>query len=145
MNKVIMTGNIVRDMDLSYSASGTAYLRNAIAVNDSFKRDVTYFHNFVAFGKRAETMAQYLKKGSRVLIEGQLTTSEYERDGQKRTSTSISVDNFEFLDRKSDSQGGSNNNQGNYSQNNQSGSYGNSDPFNKVADAVDISSQDLPF
>ena len=104
MNQYTATGNLVREMEMTYSGSGLAILKNCIAVKDSFKKDTTYFHNFTAFGKTAETMANHLHKGSKILITGQLTQSSYEKDGQKRTSTDIIVDRFEFLDSKGNGQ-----------------------------------------
>ena len=103
MNKFIASGNVVRDMEVTYLNNGTALLKNALAVKDEFKKDKTYFFNFTAFGKTAETMANYLNKGSKILIEAQLTQSSYEKDGQKRTSTDLIVNRFEFLDSKKDS------------------------------------------
>lgn len=102
MNKYIATGNLVREIEMNYTSGGLAIFKNCIAVKDTFKKDTTYFHNFTAFGKTAETMANHLHKGSKILIEGQLTQSSYEKDGQKRTSTEVVVDRFEFLDSKKD-------------------------------------------
>ena len=131
MNKYIATGNLVREMELKYSSNGTAILKNALAVKDEFKKDTTYFFNFTAFGKTAETMANYLNKGSKILIEAQMTQSHYEKDGQKRTSTDLIVNRFEFLDSKKD---------------NQSKPYKQErDPFEKSSRPVEIESSDLPF
>jgi len=102
MNRYIATGNLVREVEMTYTAGGLAIFKNCIAVKDTFKKETTYFHNIVAFGKTAETMANFLHKGSKILIEGQLTQSNYEKDGQKRSSTDINVDRFEFLDSKKD-------------------------------------------
>ena len=102
MNKYIATGNLVREVEMTYTGGGLAIFKNCLAVKDAFKKDTTYFHNFTAFGKTAETMANHLHKGSKILIEGQLTQSSYEKDGQKRTSTEVVVDRFEFLDSKKD-------------------------------------------
>ena len=102
MNKYIATGNLVREVEMTYTSGGLAIFKNCLAVKDTFKKDTTYFHNFTAFGKTAETMANHLHKGSKILIEGQLTQSSYEKDGQKRTSTEVVVDRFEFLDSKKD-------------------------------------------
>ena len=102
MNKYIATGNLAREVEMTYTSGGLAIFKNCLAVKDTFKKDTTYFHNFTAFGKTAETMANHLHKGSKILIEGQLTQSSYEKDGQKRTSTEVVVDRFEFLDSKKD-------------------------------------------
>ena len=140
MNKYIATGNLVREVEMTYTAGGLAIFKNCIAVKDTFKKDTTYFHNFTAFGKTAETMANFLHKGSKVLIEGQLTQSSYENDGQKRTSTDVIVDRFEFLDSKKDGAGN-----GQTSQSNNRGSHQPSDPFSSHGESIDISDDDLPF
>ena len=140
MNKYIATGNLVREVEMTYTAGGLAIFKNCIAVKDTFKKDTTYFHNFTAFGKTAETMANFMHKGSKVLIEGQLTQSSYEKDGQKRTSTDVIVDRFEFLDSKKD--GASN---GQTGQSNTRSSHQPSDPFSSHGESIDISDDDLPF
>jgi single-strand DNA-binding protein len=140
MNKYIATGNLVREVEMTYTGGGLAIFKNCIAVKDTFKKDTTYFHNFTAFGKTAETMANFLHKGSKVLIEGQLTQSSYEKDGQKRTSTDVIVDRFEFLDSKKD---GAEN--GQTSQSNTRSSNQPSDPFNSHSEPYSINSDDLPF
>lgn len=140
MNKYIATGNLVREVEMTYTAGGLAIFKNCIAVKDTFKKDTTYFHNFTAFGKTAETMANFLHKGSKVLIEGQLTQSSYEKDGQKRTSTDVIVDRFEFLDSKKDGAGN-----GQTSQSNTRSSHQPSDPFNSHSEPYSINSDDLPF
>lgn len=134
MNKFIATGNLVREMELNQSSNGTAYLRNAIAVKDDYKKDVTHFFNFTAFGKTAETMATYLNKGSKILIEASLNQNAYEKDGQKRTTIDLNVNRFEFLDSKNDQGGG---NQGKKQQ--------TSDPFLSSGQTIDINANDLPF
>lgn len=140
MNKYIATGNLVREVEMTYTAGGLAIFKNCIAVKDTFKKDTTYFHNFTAFGKTAETMANFMHKGSKVLIEGQLTQSSYEKDGQKRTSTDVIVDRFEFLDSKKDGAGN-----GQTSQSNTRSSHQPSDPFNSHSEPYSINSDDLPF
>lgn len=130
MNKYIATGNVVRDMEVTFLANGTALLKNALAVKDEFKKDTTYFFNFTAFGKTAETMANYLNKGSKILIEAQLAQSNYEKDGQKRTSIDLIVNRFEFLDSKKDI----------------NPSQKSNDPFDrKEGQPINITSSDLPF
>lgn len=130
MNKYIATGNVVRDMEVTFLANGTALLKNVLAVKDEFKKDTTYFFNFTAFGKTAETMANYLNKGSKILIEAQLAQSNYEKDGQKRTSIDLIVNRFEFLDSKKDS----------------NPSQKSNDPFDrKQGQPINITDSDLPF
>ena len=153
MNKYIATGNLVREPELNYSRTGTAFFRNAIAVKDDYKKDVTHFFNFTAFGKTAETMANYLQKGSKVLIEASLAQNSYEKDGQKRTTIELNVNRFEFLDSKNSQnnapQGNSSNRQGNNQgggNNRPQGNYNaENDPFMSSGQNISIDPDDLPF
>ena len=96
MNKVILTnGRLVKDVELK----GTIALQIArftVAVNRQFKKDEADFINCVAFGKKAETIERFFKKGSPINIEGRLQTGSYEKDGVKHFTTDVIVDNFEF-------------------------------------------------
>ena len=96
MNKVILTnGRLVKDVELK----GTIALQIArftVAVNRQFKKDEADFINCVAFGKKAETIERFFKKGSPINIEGRLQTGSYEKDGVKHFTTDVLVDNFEF-------------------------------------------------
>ena len=102
MNKVFLSGNLTRDVEVRYSQSGKAFARMGIAVNHRYKdKETVNFFNLVAWEKTAEFCGRYLRKGSRVLVEGRLQTSSYEnREGVKVTSTDIMVDNIEFSDSK---------------------------------------------
>ena len=153
MNKYIATGNLVREPELNNSKTGTAFFRNAIAVKDDYKKDVTHFFNFTAFGKTAETMANYLNKGSKILIEATLVQNSYEKDGQKRTTIELNVNRFEFLDSKNSQNNAPQSNNGNWRGNNQGsgnnrtqGNYNaENDPFLSSGQSIDISDDDLPF
>ena len=92
-NNVILTGNLTRDLEVKYSKSGMAFGDSAIAVNDKEK---AIFVNFRIFGKYAETMSEYLKKGTKVLIQGKLDISEY----QGNFYTKILVNSVELLSTK---------------------------------------------
>ena len=78
------------------------YKAASIAVNRPYSKDATDFFNLIAWEKRAETMGEHLKKGSRILIEGRIQTNSYEKDGVKYNGVEIIVDNFEFAGGKSD-------------------------------------------
>lgn len=114
MNKVVLIGNLTKDVDLSFAAgSGTAVGRFTVAVTRPFKKDETDFINCIAFNKRAEAIAQYLTKGRQLAVTGSIRTGSYDaKDGTKRYTTDIVVDSFKFIGQ------GNNNNQGNTSQNN---------------------------
>jgi len=108
-NKVILIGNLTRDIELRYLPSGQALAKCGIATNRRFKdssgmqKDETMFIDFTVWGRSAEIANQYLRKGSRVLIEGRLTLEQWtDQNGQKRSRHSITVENLKMLDRKSD-------------------------------------------
>ena len=98
MNKTILSGRLVADPNLMYTAEkGTAITRFTLAVSRPFKKEETDFINCKAFGKAAETIAQYLTKGRQALVVGSIQTGSYEKDGIKRYTTEVIVENFEFL------------------------------------------------
>jgi single-strand DNA-binding protein len=105
-NKVILAGNLTRDPELRYTPKGTAIARLGIAVNrrwksesGEMKEDVT-FVDVDAFGKTAETIGQYLKKGRPILIEGRLRyeTWEDKQTKQKKSKLGVVMETFQFLD-----------------------------------------------
>lgn len=104
MNHVEYIGRLTKDNELSHSQSGTAYLRNSIAVDRKFKREgepTADFFNFTMFGKGAETFSKYTKKGSKVFIAGRNQTSNYtDKQGNKHDSITLMVEDFEFLENK---------------------------------------------
>jgi len=103
LNKVILIGNLTRDPELRALPSGASVTSLGLATNrvwkdtNGEKKEDTQFHNVVVFGKQAETVAQYLKKGSSALIEGRLQTRSWEgQDGQKKYRTEIVADRVQF-------------------------------------------------
>lgn len=98
MNKVILIGNLTKDVDLSFAAgSGTAVARFTVAVG-RMKKGESDFISCISFGKTAETIAQYFFKGSKIALEGHIQTGSYEaKDGTKRYTTDVIVDRFEFV------------------------------------------------
>ncbi|MBR4151853.1 MAG: single-stranded DNA-binding protein [Selenomonadaceae bacterium] len=107
MNKVFLSGNLTRDPEVRYSQSGKAFVKMGIAVNRHYKeKDSVEFFNLTAWEKTAEFCGRYLKKGSRVLVEGRLQTSSYEnKDGVKINSVDIMIENIEFGSSKQRSDG----------------------------------------
>lgn len=99
MNKVILVGRLTKDPDLRFIAgSGNAITKFSIAVTRQFKRDEADFINCVVFGKAAETIAQYMTKGSQIAITGNIRTGSYNaQDGSKRYTTDVIVESFEFV------------------------------------------------
>jgi len=98
-NKVILAGNIVRDPEVRFIPSGMAVSDNAIAINSTFKdKKETTFVEITLWGKQAELVAQYCKKGSPLLIEGRLRQENWEtKEGQKVSRLRVVVEKMQFL------------------------------------------------
>ena len=120
LNRVMIIGNLGRDVELKYSQNGTAVGRMAVATSDSWtdaqgqKQEKTEWHNVTVFQKLAENCEKYLKKGSKVYVEGKLQTDSYEKEGQTHYSTKIIANVVQFLDSK-EAGTGTGNGQGGYS------------------------------
>ena len=101
MNKVIISGYVVRDAELNYIGEGVPKMSFCLGVNRSYQKDKdnkkSDFINFELFGKRAENLCQYVTKGKQILVEGELNIDNYEKDGEKRSFTKVKVDRLEFL------------------------------------------------
>lgn len=105
MNKTILMGRLTKDMDISFSkTTGNAFGNTTIAVNRSYtnKEGQTEadFINIKAFGKIAETIANHVKKGQRILIEGTIQTGYFEKDGKRIYTTDVIVQAFQFVELK---------------------------------------------
>ena len=102
LNKAIIYGNLTRDPELRSLPSGVQVASFGVATNrvwknkEGAKQESTEFHNIVVFGRQAETAAQYLKKGSSVLVEGRLQTRSWDSEGQKKYRTEIIADRVQF-------------------------------------------------
>jgi single-strand DNA-binding protein len=114
-NKVILVGNLTRDLELRYLQSGTAVGNTGLAVNRKFKssngeqRDETLFIDITFFGRTAEIANQYLRKGSKVLVEGRLKLDSWEDpNGGKRSKHSVIVENMQMMDSRNTQEGGYN-------------------------------------
>lgn len=103
MNYVSLLGRLTRDPEVSYTSTGKAYTRFSLAVTREINREETDFINCIAWEKRAELIGQYFKKGSRILIQGRIQTGSYEKDGEKRNTFDVVINNIEFVDSKTDS------------------------------------------
>ena len=135
-NKVILVGNLTRDIELRYSQSGMGIANTAIATSRKFtsngeKKEEVCFVDITFFGRSAEIANQYLRKGSKILVEGRLNFDQWvDQNGQKRSKHSVVVETMQMLDSKGDNQnsqaGGYNPQQGqqqNYQQPQQQQSY----------------------
>ena len=108
MNVIILTGRLTRDPELKFGQSGKAYSRFTLAVDRPMQKGEADFINCVAFGKTAELIGEYLRKGRKAGVTGRLQMGKYEVNGEKRTSYDVVVDTIEFLESKNavDSMGG---------------------------------------
>src|SRR5690625_4468787 len=133
MNRVVLVGRLTRDPDLRYTPNGVAVANFTIAVNRPFKNDQgeqqADFINGVVWRKPAENLANYMKKGSQIGVDGRLQSRSYEQDGRTVYVTEVVADSIQFLDTK-----GTKDNQ-----------QTQSNPFGNNAEPMDISDKDLPF
>ena len=105
MNKVIIAGNLGSIPELNNTDNGSAVTNVSLATNevwnkDGEKQEHTEWHRLVFWGKQAESIVKWGKKGTSLLIDGRLRTREWEKDGVKRYSTEIHVNNWEFTGNK---------------------------------------------
>lgn len=106
INRVVISGNLTRDAELRSTQSGYTVLGFGVAVNDRRRNQQTGewedYPNFIdctLFGQRGQALEAYLKKGTKVTIEGKLRQSQWERDGQKRSKIEVIVDEIELMSR----------------------------------------------
>lgn len=102
MNRVILKGTIVNDLDLIEN-NDKKYLQFSLAVKKPYKKDAVDFIRCVSFNKTADFIKSYFKKGSNILVEGNLSIGFYEKDGEKRESYSVIIENCFFCEKKSNS------------------------------------------
>ena len=113
-NKVILVGNLTRNVELKYTPSGTAIAKFGLATNRTYKdpqtgenKQETMFIDITVFGRSAEIANQYLSKGRRVLVEGRLVLDQWvDSTGQKRSKHSVVAEKVQFMDSKSSSESG---------------------------------------
>ena len=113
INKVILVGNLGRDPETRYMPSGGAVTNVSVATSKSWKdrdsgeqKERTEWHRVVFFNRLAEVAGEYLKRGSKVYVEGELRTREWERDGQKHYTTEVVASEMQMLDSRGDMGGG---------------------------------------
>ncbi|MDB4476725.1 single-stranded DNA-binding protein [Rhodopirellula sp.] len=111
-NRVILVGNLTRDIELKYTPSGTAVTDVGMAVNDRRKSatgewvDETTFVDVTLWGRTAEVASEYLSKGSPILVEGRLKLDTWETEGQKRSKLRVVCDRMQMLGGGSPGSGG---------------------------------------
>lgn len=122
INKVILVGNLGRDPEVRYSPNGAAIANISVATSESWKDkntgeqiEKTEWHRVVMFRRLAEVAGEYLKKGSKVYIEGKLQTRKWQgQDGQDRYTTEIICNEMQMLDSRGGGQSGSHGGQSGY-------------------------------
>jgi single-strand DNA-binding protein len=167
-NKVILVGNLTRDINLKYLPSGTAVADLGLATNRRWKDKQTnedksevMFIDVSIFGRSAEIANQYLKKGSKVLVEGRLSLEQWtDQQGQNRSKHRIIAESYQFLDSKGDNNQNSDNGYDDQSSNaynssapssynkpQNTNSNSSSAPSRATADipTIDIDNEDIPF
>ena len=107
INKVILIGNLGRDPETRYTQGGAPVTNFSVATSESWRdkqsgeqQERTEWHNVVCFARLAEIAGEYLKKGSKVYIEGSLRTSSWEQEGQKKYRTEVMARELQMLDSK---------------------------------------------
>lgn len=169
LNRVVLVGRLTRDPDLRYTPNGVAVANFTIAVNRPFSNQQgdreADFINCVVWRRPAENLANYMKKGSLIGVDGRVQTRNFEgQDGKRVYVTEIVADSVQFLETKGSQGGGqyqpdgyqgNQNNQNQYQQNpfssnqnqgfNQNQNQNQEDPFKNNGEPIDISDDDLPF
>lgn len=134
VNTVCVSGNLTRDPDLRTTKTGMPVLEIGIAVNERVKengdwKDRPSFFDAIMFGSRAQNIAQYLSKGTKVTISGKLRQQRWERDGHSRSKVEIIVDDIDFANGRSNQ-----------------GSHGSPEPSYSTADSgQSYYDEEIPF
>jgi single-strand DNA-binding protein len=147
-NKVILIGNLSRDVELKYTPNGTGVAKFGLATNRTYidastkeKKQEVMFIDITMFGRSAETANQWLSKGKKVLIEGRLVLDQWtDNNGQKRSKHSVVAEKMQFMDNKNENNGNQQNNNQNYNKAAQ--------PQQRQAPqipSVDMGEEDIPF
>lgn len=152
VNKVILIGNLGKDPDIKFTPSGTQVAKFTLATNENFKdksgqwQERTEWHNVVAWQRLAEIIQQYVKKGSKVYIEGRLQTSSWDdkETGQKKYKTEIVANDLVLLSGRGEggSEGGSGYSRGAAAG---GGDYDQNSHHEEPAHATNIQDEDIPF
>lgn len=154
INRVMISGNLTRDAELRTTPSGTSIASFGVAVNDRRRNqngeweDYANFIDCTMFGRRAQAIAQYLTKGTKVAIEGRLHYSSWEdrNTGQRRSKVDVTVDELEFMSSRNGGGNGGDNGYGggNYGGQNASGGYGNNGSYQQQPQGYAAPVQEAP-
>lgn len=111
-NKVILLGNLTRDVELRTTQGGTALAKFGMAINRKWstpngeQKEEVCFVDLTAWGRQAEVLSQYVKKGSQLFVEGRLQYSTWEKDGVKKNKLDVVVESFQFVGGRAGAGGG---------------------------------------
>lgn len=151
VNKVILLGNVGKDPEVKFAASGTAIASFTLATSERFKdksgewQDRTEWHALTAFGKVAEIIRDYVKKGSKLYVEGSLRTTSWDdkQSGQKRYKTEIVVGDISLLSGRGEGESGG----GGYSRSSSTSNYDQRGPSSndELMHSAEITDDDIPF
>lgn len=151
VNKVILVGNVGKDPEIRSTGGGTMVASFTLATSDRYQdpqgnwQDKTEWHNLKAFKRTAEIVRDYVKKGSKLYIEGKITTNSWDdkESGQKRYRTEIIVNDLLLLSGRDEAGGGT----GGYSRQSSSASFDQRPPAGQddLAQQAEISDDDIPF
>lgn len=156
-NKVILLGNLTRDPETRVTANGNTICKLGLATSrvystrDGERREETTFVDIDAFGKQAEVITKYMRKGRPLMVEGRLKLDQWEtNDGQKRSKLGVVLENFQFVGGRddNDSGGGDSGNSSSYEQSSPPKRSSNSskpDSGNDFSDDGDTLDEDVPF
>ena len=153
VNKVILIGNLGADPEVRYSPSGAAVTNLRLATTDSWRdkntgeqQERTEWHRVVYFGKLAEITGEYLRKGSKIYVEGRLQTRKWQgQDGQDRYTTEIVGNDMQMLDGRGGGGGGMGESGQSGGQSRGGGQGQSSAPQSSPSEAVDDFDDDIPF
>ncbi|MGY3186475.1 single-stranded DNA-binding protein [Lysinibacillus sp. TE18511] len=168
INRVVLVGRLTKDPELKYSTNGIASCKFQVAVNRTFQNQQgereADFISCVAFRKQAENLANFIKKGNLIGLEGRIQTGSYEGQNGKVYTTDVVADSIRFLEPRSNGTGGSQSTSSYESSTNYQGAntvapqgqnYGNNnqpsftrvdeDPFANTKAPIGVSEDDLPF
>lgn len=148
INKVILYGNVTRDPELKALPSGNKVCNFSLATNRTWKdangakQEAVEYHNVVFYGKQAEVIAQYMRKGSGIMVEGRLATRSWETDGKKNYRTEIVGENFQFGPKGAGTGAG----QGSYSASPSSAGSSSAPEVDTIEyPSDDVNPEDIPF
>ena len=152
VNKVFLMGNLTREPELRSTPNGASVCEFGMATNRTYKtkdgqqHDDTCFVDVTMWGRRGEVVAEYFHKGDPIFVEGRLKLDQWEKDGQKRSKLTVTLDDFQFVGGRAASEKDSRltNNVGD-STNNAGDSSANREPSPRFPDDAPVKDNEVPF